>query len=95
MTKKDDILTRRVQKVLPDKKDLLALMKKKKIKLYQGFDPTYTNLHLGHTVGFRKLMDFANIGHDVTILFGSGTLLVGDPSLRSKGRKLITQKEID
>ncbi|MBN1168775.1 tyrosine--tRNA ligase [Candidatus Woesebacteria bacterium] len=95
MSEEEKILERRVAKVLPSKKGLLELMSKKKLKVYQGFDPTATQLHLGHTVGFRKLMDFADAGHEVIFLFGTGTVLVGDPSERETGRKLITQKEID
>ncbi len=90
-----EILSRRVEKVLPTKEDLAKLMHQKKIKLYQGFDPTGGRLHLGHTVGIRKLMDFAHAGHEVIFLFGTGTVLVGDPSERDTGRKLITQEEID
>jgi tyrosyl-tRNA synthetase len=43
----------------------------------------------------KKLMEFADAGHEVIFLFGTGTVLVGDPSLRDTGRKLITQAEID
>ncbi|MFH1244506.1 MAG: tyrosine--tRNA ligase, partial [bacterium] len=90
-----DLLTRRVAKILPDKEGLEKLIASKKIRLYQGFDPTGGHLHLGHAVGMRKLMDFARAGHEVIFLFGTGTVLVGDPSLRDTGRKLITQAEID
>lgn len=90
------LLTRRVEKILPTKEGLEQLIQKKgKISLYQGFDPTASRLHLGHTVGLRKLMDFANAGHKVIFLFGTGTVLVGDPSERSTGRKLITEEEIE
>lgn len=91
----NEILTRRVEKVLPNKEGLAVLMGKKKIRLYQGFDPTGAHLHLGHSIGIRKLMDFANSGHEVIFLFGTGTVLVGDPSQRDTARKLITQEEID
>ncbi len=90
-----DLLTRRVAKILPDRSGLEKLIADKKIRLYQGFDPTGGHLHLGHAVGMRKLMDFAKAGHEVIFLFGTGTVLVGDPSLRDTGRKLITQEEID
>src|SRR3989339_1719887 len=90
-----DLLTRRVAKILPSKEGLEKLITGKKIRLYQGVDPTFKNLHLGHTIGFRKLMDFANAGHEVIFLFGTGTVLAGDPRERDTGRKLITQEEID
>lgn len=89
------LLTRRVEKILPTKEGLEKLIQQKgKIRLYQGIDPTASRLHLGHTVGLRKLMDFARLGHQVIMLFGTGTVLVGDPSERSTGRKLITEEEI-
>ena len=90
-----EVLTRRVEKVLPTKEGLAGLMSKRKIRLYQGFDPTGSRLHLGHSIGLRKLMDFANLGHEVIFLFGTGTVLVGAPSLRDSGRKGITQEEIE
>lgn len=93
----EEVLNRRVANVLPNRDGLLDLMNKKKIRLYQGFDPTGQHLHLGHSVGIRKLMDFANAGHEVIFLFGTGTVLAGggDPSDRDTGRKMITQEEID
>lgn len=95
MNNNSDLLTRRVEKILPSKEGLEKLIASKKIRLYQGFDPTFKDLHLGHTIGFRKLMDFARAGHEVIFLFGTGTVLAGDPSERDTGRKLITQEEID
>src|SRR3990167_6631262 len=97
MTNSNTLLTRRVDKVLPSKEALEKLMGKRKIKLYQGFDPTGTRLHLGHSIGLRKLMEFSNAGHEVIFLFGTGTVLAGggDPSDRDTGRKMITQEEID
>lgn len=93
----EDILTRRVANVLPTREGLEKLMGERKIRLYQGFDPTGGKLHIGHSVGIRKLMDFAKAGHEVTFLFGTGTVLAGggDPSDRDTGRKIITQEEIE
>lgn len=90
----ENLLSRRVAKVLPDTDSLNKLMKKRPIKVYQGFDPTGGRLHLGHAIGLKKLMDFANAGHEVTFLFGTGTVLVGDPSLRDSARTLIKEEEI-
>lgn len=96
MDKIEELLTRRVEKIYPSKEALEEVLRSgKKLRLYQGFDPTASQLHLGHTVGLRKLMEFANLGHEVIFLFGTGTVLVGDPSERDTGRKLITQQEID
>jgi tyrosyl-tRNA synthetase len=91
----DEVLERRVDKVLPTKDGLRKILKKRKIKIYNGIDPTAKKLHLGHTVGLRKLMEFTELGHEVILLFGTGTVLVGDPSLRDTGRKLITKSEVE
>lgn len=91
----DELLTRRVEKILPSREGLKKLLQSKKIRLYQGFDATFNQLHLGHTIGMRKLMEFANLGHEVIFLFGTGTVLAGDPSERDTSRKLINPEEIE
>ncbi len=91
----DEILSRRVGKVLPSADGLRQLMAKRKIRLYLGIDPTGARLHLGHAIGLKKLMEFANAGHEAILLFGTGTVLVGDPSLRASKRQTISPAEID
>ena len=90
----EEVLTRGVVEVLPDKQGLKKLMLKKRIRLYLGIDPTGTRLHLGHTVALRKLQEFADLGHEAILVIGTGTVLAGDPSARDKARPRITQKEI-
>ena len=90
----DKVLTRRVEKVLPNKDGLKKLMQKRKIKLYLGVDPTGIKLHLGHAVPLRKLQEFADLGHEAILVIGTGTVLTGDPSQRDKARLHISEKEI-
>jgi tyrosyl-tRNA synthetase len=90
----EEVLTRNVEQVLPNKNELANLMKKKKIRLYLGVDPTGANLHLGHTVALRKLQEFADLGNEVILVIGTGTVLAGDPSQRDTARTRITKKEI-
>ncbi len=90
----EEVLSRRVDKILPTKAELKSLMQKKKIRLYLGIDPTGTKLHLGHSVALRKLQEFAELGHESILLVGTGTVLAGDPSGRDKARAHITEKEI-
>ena len=89
-----EVLTRRVDKILPTKAELKSLILKKKIRLYLGIDPTGTKLHLGHSVALKKLQEFADLGHEAILLVGTGTVLAGDPSGRDKARPHITEKEI-
>ncbi len=95
MDKVDNLLTRGVEQILPDKSGLEKLMADKKIRVYLGVDPTGTRLHLGHTIPLRKLNEFAQAGHEAILLFGTGTVLAGDPSQRISARAKITQEEID
>jgi tyrosyl-tRNA synthetase len=90
----EKILTKGVEEILPTKEGLASLMKKRKIRLYAGIDPTSYRLHLGHSIPLRKLKEFAELGNEVIVLFGTGTVLAGDPSLRDNARPKITEKEI-
>lgn len=64
------------------------------LRVYCGYDPTSTDLHLGHTISMRKLRQFQDLGHEVTFLIGSYTALVGDPSDKNKGRPILTQEQV-
>lgn len=94
MSNIDEILTKNVVQILPDKEALAKLMTAKKIRVYLGVDPTGPRLHLGHTIPMRKLQEFADLGHEAILVFGTGTVLVGDPSQRAQTRKKITKEEI-
>jgi tyrosyl-tRNA synthetase len=64
------------------------------LRVYCGYDPTSTDLHLGHTITMRKLRQFQDLGHEVTFLIGSYTALVGDPSDKNKARPILTEKQV-
>src|SRR3990167_7319142 len=94
MTNIDEVLTRGVNQILPDKKSLAGLMSKKKIKLYQGFDPSAPSLHLGNFVGLMKLRQFQKLGHEVIFLVGDFTGMIGDPTDKLATRKKLTREEV-
>lgn len=91
----DDILKRRVANILPKAAALQQLMAERPIRAYLGIDPTGGRLHIGHAIGIKKLMEFAKAGHEAILLFGTGTVLVGDPSQRDTARQTITPEEIE
>lgn len=64
------------------------------LRVYCGYDPTSTDLHLGHTITMRKLRQFQDLGHEVTFLIGSYTALVGDPSDKNKARPVLTEQQV-
>jgi len=64
------------------------------LRVYCGYDPTSTDLHLGHTITMRKMRQFQDLGHEVTFLIGSYTALVGDPSDKNKARPILTEEQV-
>ena len=90
----EEVLTRGVQQVLPDKKSLADLMSKRKIKLYQGFDPSAPSLHLGNFVGLMKLRQFQKLGHEVIFLVGDFTGMIGDPTDKLAARQKLTREKV-
>jgi tyrosyl-tRNA synthetase len=64
------------------------------LRVYCGYDPTSTDLHLGHTITMRKLRQFQDLGHEITFLIGSYTALVGDPSDKNKARPILTEEQV-
>jgi tyrosyl-tRNA synthetase len=64
------------------------------LKVKLGLDPTAPDLHLGHTVVLRKLKDFQDLGHQIIVIIGDFTGMIGDPSGRSETRKPLTRDAI-
>ena len=71
-----------------------ANAEKRPLRVYCGYDPRTTDLHLGHTVTMRKLRQFQELGHEVTFLIGNYTSLIGDPSDKDRLRPQLTQEQI-
>ena len=92
----DELLTRGVDKIYPSREELEKVLKSgKKLRLYQGFDPTGMNLHIGHMVGLRKLSQWQKMGHNVIFLIGDGTGQAGDPSGKTSARdRFMTRDEL-
>ena len=84
-----------VVEVLPSKEELVKkLMSGDRIKIYIGFDPTFTALHLGGAKNIMFLEDLRALGHEVVLLFGDFTAMIGDPSDKSATRKQLTAEEV-
>ena len=64
------------------------------LRVYCGFDPTFTGLTLGNMVPMLKLRQFQRFGHQVTFLMGTMTATVGDPSDKSAARQQLSIEEV-
>ncbi len=59
-----------------------------------GIDPTSTDIHVGHSVVFRKLAEFQRFGHTAVLIIGGFTAQVGDPSGKSTTRPRLTAEQV-
>ena len=63
------------------------------LRVYCGYDPRTSDLHIGHTVTMRKLRQFQELGHHVIFVIGTFTALIGDPSDKDKLRAQLSHDE--
>jgi len=64
------------------------------LRIKFGIDPTGTDIHLGHSVVFRKLRDFQDAGHTAVLIIGDFTARIGDPTGKSEVRKQLTTQQV-
>ena len=67
----------------------------KPLKIKLGVDPTRPDLHLGHSVVLRKMRQFQDLGHDVILIIGGFTAMIGDPTGRNSTRPPLTEEEVN
>ncbi len=66
----------------------------KKLKIKLGFDPTSSDLHLGHYMVLKAARAFQDAGHEIIIIVGDFTASIGDPTGRNALRPVMTQEDI-
>lgn len=91
----DTLVTRGVDTIYPNKEALEKLLRSgKKVRVYQGFDPSGITLHIGHAVAMRKLREFQKLGATVIFLIGDFTGRIGDPTGKNAERKPLSEEEV-
>lgn len=80
--------------IVPEEALLEKLKRGKPLNIKLGVDPTAPDIHIGHAVPLRKLRQFQDLGHQVTLIIGDGTALIGDPSGRNSTRPQLTSAQI-
>lgn len=91
----DEVITSGVAHIFPSREDFKKVLQSgKKLTVYNGIDPTAPSLHLGHLVVLRKLKEFQRLGHQVILLVGDFTAMIGDPSGKAAARKPMTKSEV-
>ena len=67
---------------------------KRKLRVKLGIDPTGTDIHLGHSILFRKLRAFQDNGHIAVLIIGDFTAQIGDPTGKNKTRVQLSEEEV-
>ncbi|MDO4183535.1 MAG: tyrosine--tRNA ligase [Coriobacteriia bacterium] len=88
------IIASGANQIVPESALMEKLKRGKPLNIKLGVDPTAPDIHLGHAVPLRKLRQFQDLGHQVTLIIGDGTALIGDPSGRNSTRPQLTYDQI-
>ena len=90
-----EVLTRGVENIFPSPEKLKkTMLSGKRLKLYCGYDPSTPTLHIGHAITIKKLAQFQALGHEVIMLIGDFTGMIGDPTEKLAVRKKLTREEV-
>ena len=81
--------------IVPEEELLKKLKRGEPLNIKLGVDPTSPDLHLGHAVPLRKMRQFQDLGHRVTLIIGNGSALIGDPSGKNTTRPQLTQEQVE
>ncbi|MYC06938.1 MAG: tyrosine--tRNA ligase [Chloroflexi bacterium] len=88
------VLKRGVHDIIVESEFVERLQGGRPLRLKMGFDPSATDIHLGHAVGLRKLRQLQDLGHKVVLIVGDWTAQIGDPSGRSATRPMLTAEQV-
>ena len=95
-------LYRGTSEIFPDRPDsqnsnenlAQRLQEHRPLRVKLGIDPTGTQLHLGHSIPFRKLRAFQDAGHLAVVVIGDFTAQIGDPTGRAEVRRQLTPQQV-
>lgn len=88
------MLKRAVAEIIIEEEMIELLRSGKKLRLKEGFDPSFPDIHLGHLVALRKLRQFQELGHQVILIVGDWTAQIGDPSGVSVTRPMLSREQV-
>jgi tyrosyl-tRNA synthetase len=90
----EELLTRGVDEVIQKEELQKKLFSGEKLRIKFGIDPTSPNVHIGHSIPILKLRDFQELGHQVVLIVGEFTGVIGDTSDKDSERSMLTEEEI-
>ncbi len=87
-------IKRGAEEILVEEELVAKLKEGRPLRIKLGMDPTAPDIHLGHTVILNKLKTFQDLGHEVILLIGDFTAMVGDPSGKNATRPPLSEEVI-
>lgn len=88
------IIKRGSAEIISESEMLTRLQQGRPLRIKAGFDPTAPDIHLGHTVLLNKMRQFQDLGHEVIVIIGDFTAMIGDPTGRSAARPPLSREQI-
>ncbi|NJL84117.1 MAG: tyrosine--tRNA ligase, partial [Chloroflexaceae bacterium] len=96
-------LYRGTSEIFPDRPDSESagenlaqrLRQGRPLRVKLGIDPTGSEIHLGHSIAFRKLRAFQDAGHTAVVIIGDFTAQIGDPTGKSEVRRQLTPEQVE
>lgn len=89
-----ELLSRNVEEIIDRKHLEEALRSGKKLRIKFGIDPTGKEIHIGRAIVLWKLREFQDLGHQIVLILGDYTALIGDPSDKLSKRPMLTPAEV-
>ena len=87
-------IKRGAEEILVEEELVAKLKEGRPLRIKLGMDPTAPDIHLGHTVILNKLKTFQDLGHEIILLIGDFTAMVGDPSGKNSTRPPLSEEAI-
>lgn len=91
----DELLSRGVSEVIVKEDLRKKLLSGERLRIKLGIDPTSPDLHIGRSIPLLKLRDFQQLGHQIVLIVGDFTAVIGDTSDKDAERPMLEQEIIE
>lgn len=91
----DEVLSRGVEEVIHEESLRQRMESGERLRIKLGIDPTSPNIHIGRSIPILKLRDFQELGHQIVLIVGDFTSVIGDTSDKESERPMLSRQVID
>lgn len=91
----EELLSRGVAEAIVKDNLRAKLLSGKRLRVKLGIDPTSPDLHLGRSIPLLKMRDFQELGHQLVLIVGDFTAVIGDTSDKDAERPMLAHEAIE